>query len=156
MTRRAALALVAAALLGGGAAAVVAALHDGGGSPARPAAVPGPKAAKAAKPTPIDNRIQLSHAASLRLLGWARRFRTCMERRGVALAEPVAHPKQIDLAIEGGSAGAGLARKVPLCGDALGEPPRDSSLQLRPGKLVLYLPRQCLLDPKVTRAGTSS
>jgi hypothetical protein len=156
MTRRAALALVAAALLGGGAAAVVAAVHDGGGAPARPAAAPSAPGAKAAKPTPVDNRIQLSQAESLRLVGWARRFRTCMERRGVALGEPVAHPKEIDLAVEQGPAGAALARKTFACGDELGEPPHRSSLQLRPGKLVLYLPRQCLLDPKVTRAGTSS
>ena len=79
-----------------------------------------------------------------------------MARQGVELGEPVARPKQIDLALERRAATSGLASKVVACGDALGEPPRDSSLQLRPGKLVLYLPRRCLLDPKVATAGTTS
>ena len=34
-------------------------------------------------------------------------------------------------------------------GDAQGGPPHRSSLQYRPGEIVLYLPKQCLLDRKV-------
>jgi hypothetical protein len=104
----------------------------------------------------VDNRIRLGRAESLRLVGWARRFRACMGKQGIELGEPVAHPKQIDLALERPAAASGLASKVVVCGDGLGEPPRDSSLQLRPGKLVLYLPRRCLLDPKVATAATTS
>jgi hypothetical protein len=148
MSRRFALALAAAALLGAGAAVLASALKDDG----RPAPAPPP----AGKATPVDNQIRLGRAESLRLVGWARRFRACMARQGVELGEPVAHPKEIDLALERPAASSGLASKVVACGDALGEPPRDSSLQLRPGKLVLYLPRRCLLDPKVATAGTAS
>jgi hypothetical protein len=148
MSRRFLLALAAAALLGAGAAALASAWKDDGGS--APSPPPAPRARLA------SNQIRLSRAESLRLVGWARRFRACMARRGVELAVPVAHPKQIDLALERPAAGDGLAGKVVACGDALGEPPRRSSLQLRPGKLVLYLPRRCLLDPKVAKAGTAS
>jgi hypothetical protein len=155
MSRRAALMLAAAALVGAGVGAVAAVVAggDGGGrarAPARPVAAP------PVEGTPVDNQIRLGRADSLRLVGWARRFRTCMARQGFPLAEPVAHPKEIDLTLERPAPASGLMSKVVVCGDALGEPPRDSSLQLRPGRLVLYLPRRCLLDPKVATAGTAS
>ena len=148
MTRRAALFLAAAAALGLGAAAAVIAARDD----ARPA----PRQASTAKATPIDNRFRLSRAESLRLVDWAARFRSCMGRHGVVLGAPVAHPKQIDLAIVRAPAQPTLLREVPVCGDGLGGPPRRSSLQLRPGKLVLYLPKQCLLDKTVVNPTTTS
>ena len=148
MTRRTALFLAAAAALGLGAAAAVIAARDD----ARPA----PRQASTAKATPIDNRFRLSRAESLRLVDWAARFRSCMGRHGVVLGAPVAHPKQIDLAIVRAPAQPTLLREVPVCGDGLGGPPRRSSLQLRPGKLVLYLPKQCLLDKTVVNPTTTS
>lgn len=97
----------------------------------------------------VDNRIQLSHRESLRLVSWARRLGVCIDKRGVKVGEPVAYAKQIDLRLYTKSSPAELSPTITECGDSLGEPPRRSSLQFRPGKLVLYLPRQCLLDPKV-------
>lgn len=38
---------------------------------------------------------------------------------------------------------------IVTCGDAQGGPPAKSSLQYRARKILLYLPKQCLLDPKV-------
>ena len=38
------------------------------------------------------------------------------------------------------------------CGERAGDPPHESSLQYRPGKILLYLPKQCLLDKKVAAA----
>ena len=115
-----------------------------------------PAKAAPAKATPIDNRFRLSRAESLLLVDWAERFRSCMARRGVVLGAPVAHPNQIDLAFVRVPAQAALLREVPACGDRLGGPPRKSSLQLRPGKLVLYLPKQCLLDKRVVSGTTTS
>ena len=149
MRRRPLLAAVAAVLVGAGVAAAVIATRDGGDG--RP-----PAPAPAGKATPVSNQIRLGRAESLRLVTWADLFRACMAHRGVALAEPVVHPREIDLALERRAADEALATKVVACGDALGEPPRDSSLQLRPGKLVLYLPRRCLLDAKVARAASGS
>jgi hypothetical protein len=37
------------------------------------------------------------------------------------------------------------------CGDSFGGPPPRSSLQTFEDTIVLYLPKQCLLDPKVER-----
>ena len=148
--RRTALVFAAAAAIGiGVAAGVILSRHDTSAPVQR-------RAAGAAKATPVGNQIRLSHAESVRLVDWAARFRRCMGDRGVVLARPVAHAKEIDLVITRGPTGTTLRRSVFACGDALGEPPRSSSLQLRPGKLVLYLPRQCLLDKKVVNGGRTS
>jgi hypothetical protein len=148
VTRRTALLFAAAAALGVGVAAALLATRDGSS--------PAPRRVATARATPVDNRFRLSRAESLRLVDWAERFRSCMGRRGVVLGAPVAHPKQIDLAFVRVPGRAALLRDVPACGDALGEPPRRSSLQLRPGKLVLYLPKQCLLDKTVVSGTTTS
>ena len=152
MTRRTALLFAAAALVGVGVAAAMIASRDGG-----PAATPSSTAAApAAKATPVSNQIRLSHAESVRLLDWAERLRSCVSRRGVVLGAPVPHETEIDLAIRRGPTGHALLMRVVACGDALGEPPRKSSLQLRGRRLVLYLPKRCLLDKKVERGGTTS
>jgi hypothetical protein len=105
--------------------------------------------ARASRPQQVDNRIQLSHGESLRLVSWAKELRACLDRRGIQVGEPVAYAKQIDLKLHTKGSPEELSPTITGCGDRLGEPPRRSSLQFRPGKLVLYLPRQCLLDPKV-------
>lgn len=72
-----------------------------------------------------------------------------MASRGWALGEltktsthlAMAVPKAID-----------VSRMMPdsiACGDAQGGPPAKSSLQYRDRTILLYLPKQCLLDPKV-------
>jgi hypothetical protein len=155
VTRRTALLFfAAAAAIGVGAAAAVIATRDDP-TPAPRRASPAKAQASPAKATPVDNRFRLSRAESERLVDWATRFRSCMGRRGVVLGKPVAHPKQIDLAIIRAPARSALMRSVPICGDALGEPPRRSSLQLRPSKLVLFLPRRCLLDKRVVSGQAS-
>jgi hypothetical protein len=42
-----------------------------------------------------------------------------------------------------------LLADTETCGEAQGGPPHRSSLQYRPGEIVLYLPKRCLLDKKV-------
>ena len=152
MTRRTALVFAAAALVGVGVAAAVVA-GRGGGSPA---AEPSSTRAAAGTATPVSNQIRLSHAESARLVDWAERLRACVSRRGVVLGAPVPHETEIDLAIRRGPTGQALLMRVVACGDALGEPPRRSSLQLRGRKYVLYLPKRCLLDKRVVRGATSS
>jgi hypothetical protein len=152
VTRRTALFFAAAALVGVGVAAAVIASRGGSGTAARPTPSSTPKAAA----TPVSNQIRLSHAESVRLVDWAARFRACMGRRGVVLGPPVPHETEIDLAIRRGPTEHALLRLVPACGDALGGPPRKSSLQVRARRLVLFLPKRCLLDKKVVRGGTSS
>src|SRR5437588_13123600 len=100
MTRRAALLLAAAVALGVGVAVAVIAGRDGGGPAARPHS-----SEAAARATPVSNQIRLSRAESVRLVDWAARFRTCMAHRGVVLARPVPHEKEIDLPIRNGPTG---------------------------------------------------
>jgi hypothetical protein len=151
--RRTALFFAAAALVGVSVAAAVIASRGGGGAAAEPTST---AAAPAARATPVSNQIRLSHAESQRLVDWAERLRTCVSRRGVVLGAPVPHEAEIDMAIRRGPTGHALLMRVVACGDALGEPPRKSSLQLRGRRLVLYLPKRCLLDKKVERGGTTS
>jgi hypothetical protein len=151
MTRRSALIFAAAAVIGVG---VAAALIARGGS--GPAATPSSSSTANGAATPVSNQIRLSRAESVRLVDWADRLRSCVARRGVVLAAPVLHETEIDLPIRSGPVGQALLRRVVACGDALGEPPRKSSLQLRGRKFVLYLPKQCLLDKTVVNGGRTS
>lgn len=97
-----------------------------------------------------DNRYVLTHRESVGLVAWAKQLRACVRNRGLEVGEPVAYPKQIDLSLRSDRGLDELSPTVTACGDSLGMPPLRSSLQFRRGKLVLYLPKQCLLDPKVT------
>src|SRR5215207_620467 len=103
-----------------------------------------------------DNRYLLSEAESQRLVTWAGKFRACLGERGFRVGEPVAHAKQIELRLYSAASPEELVPTTTACGDSLGEPPRRSSLQFRPGKLILYLPKQCLLDPKVRSSAPSA
>jgi hypothetical protein len=157
VTRRTALLFAAAAALGVGvAAAVIATRHDGAPTAQLTSTAQPTSTAAAAKATPVSNQIRLSHAESVRLLDWADRLRACVSRRGVVLGAPVPHETEIDMAIRRGPTGQALLMRVVGCGDALGGPPRKSSLQLRGRSYVLYLPKRCLLDKRVVRGGTSS
>jgi hypothetical protein len=42
-----------------------------------------------------------------------------------------------------------LLRQTETCAERQGGPPRRASLQYQPREIVLYLPKQCLLDKKV-------
>jgi hypothetical protein len=100
-----------------------------------------------------DNQIVLSRSDSLRLLRWASRFQACMVRRNVAVGPPEASSKQIAMTLRPGR----IPRRVVLrkgiaCGEGLGDPPSDSSLQVFAHEIVLYLPKRCLLDPRVATA----
>jgi hypothetical protein len=95
------------------------------------------------------NQIRLSLTESRRLIDWARRFRTCTAKHGINLGEPVAYSHEIVMPLQTKMALDSIARKTSTCGDDLGGPPPRASVQVRPGKVILYLPRQCLLDPNV-------
>jgi hypothetical protein len=56
---------------------------------------------------------------------------------------------QLTVHVKGSHPKSMLLRTGLSCGDALGGPPRGASLQVFGRAFVLYVPRQCLLDPKV-------
>jgi hypothetical protein len=95
----------------------------------------------------------LSAAQSRRLLTFARDFRSCVNGRGIALGTPSASKTKITMRVPPGTERKRLLRVGVACGERLGEPPPGASLQVyratNPGLVVLYLPKRCLLDPKV-------
>jgi hypothetical protein len=102
--------------------------------------------------TATDNQRVLTHGQSLLLLNWARRFRRCMVASGTDVGAVVPSTTQISMRLPGygGTRAPAVLRKGVACGDKQGGPPPTTSLQYRRGQFVLYLPKQCLLDPKVT------
>jgi hypothetical protein len=72
-----------------------------------------------------------------------------MLAEGIALGPLEKSETQIRMALPPSVDVDELLAKTPTCGDRQGGPPRRSSLQYRPGEIVLYLPKQCLLDKKV-------
>ena len=93
----------------------------------------------------------LSPRQSRRLLTFAERLSACLHEHGVAVGAPRASRTRIELALPKAAQRGEVLTEEAACGDALGGPPPGASLQLRPqvNALLLYLPKYCLLDPKV-------
>jgi hypothetical protein len=96
-----------------------------------------------------DNQIRLTAAESSRLVEWAETFRSCMLTKGNALGPLETSETQIRMALAASVDVERLLADTESCGEAQGGPPHRSSLQYRPGEIVLYLPKRCLLDKKV-------
>jgi hypothetical protein len=95
----------------------------------------------------------LTRRQTRRLLRFADAFYTCMTERGTRLGRPMPLNTKIVLAIPPRINRQRLGRLVISCGDALGGPPADASLQSQQSggsdAVELYLPKRCLLDRKV-------
>jgi hypothetical protein len=96
-----------------------------------------------------SNEKVLTRAQSQRLVEWAGSLRACLRARRFSLGEPAVARTHIDLAVPDGTAFKALVRAGIACGDSLGGPPAASSLQTFADRVVLYLPKRCLLDPDV-------
>ena len=120
------------------------------GASSRPTASgAGPLASDAGPPS--ANQRVLTTAQSERLVDWSVALSACLDQRGFELEQPDVMRSRIELAIAGSPPRAKLLRAVIRCGDGLGGPPPKSSLQTFASKIVIYVPKQCLLDAKVTR-----
>jgi hypothetical protein len=124
----------------GGLAAVLLVLTSGCSGTSR-TSPPGP---------PASNQRALTRDQSQRLVDWAVSLRSCLQKRGFDVGELTATSTQIELAVVG-STRHQLGRAAIRCGDSLGGPPARSSVQSLPSGIVMYLPKQCLLDPKVAK-----
>lgn len=114
--------------------------------------VPAPGGETSTTPTTTsgdDNQIRLTAAESSRLVEWAQTFRSCMLTKGNALGPLETSETQIRMALAASIDVEQLLADTEDCGEAQGGPPHRSSLQYRPGEIVLYLPKRCLLDKKV-------
>jgi hypothetical protein len=98
----------------------------------------------------------LSPAESARLVAWLGRFRACLSERAVETDPMVVTRRELSLRVRKRHPTRRLLAQTLPCGESLGDPPTGSSLQVRAGedRIVLYLPKQCLLDPKVARHET--
>ena len=88
----------------------------------------------------------LSKTESRVLVRYAERVYRCVVARGAKVGAPVASSTRIRMAAETLSADE-LLRYLTACDPEVGPPPPRSSLQARNGQILVYLPKQCLLDP---------
>ena len=100
---------------------------------------------------PQANLKILTPAQTRRLVRYAGDLRACFLRRGVDVDGPVIQSRTITLEA---TTDVGLKRLVALVfsctAPPVGDPPSPSSLQVVDAQtVVLSLPKQCLLDPKV-------
>jgi hypothetical protein len=127
----------------------------GAGTEQAPSAAAGGSNTTTSQASSAGNERVLSAKDSARLVAWLRRFQSCLREHGVESEAIVVTRRELSLRVRTQlSMGSLVSRSLP-CGDALGDPPADSSLQVRPGdnRVVLYLPKRCLLDPKVAQRG---
>jgi hypothetical protein len=125
---------------------------DGKGTPASPGApVSSGKAPSSKAGPPSSNQRILTVVESQRLVDWAVALRACLGGRGLEVEEPSVMRSRIELAVAGSPSRVSFLRMIVRCGDGLGGPPAKSSVQTFASKIVIYLPKQCLLDPKVKK-----
>jgi hypothetical protein len=106
-----------------------------------------------ASPSPAigSNQKVLDARQSARLISWARALRSCLSADGLEAARPRVSRKEIRIPLRSAPAMQVLLARVLRCAEPLGGPPKGSSVQTFETQVILYLPKQCLLDPKVTR-----
>jgi hypothetical protein len=142
------LVFASSALAGIGAAALVIWLSRGLSGVTKPVSLP-----PIAKITSQNNKQRLNSAEIETLEQWARSYRTCAQRRGLLLVEPVVHGNELLMtANKGSKISLPQLRRSLRCTNETGDPPLRTSFVLSGGKLHLYRPRACLLP--VTREKT--
>jgi hypothetical protein len=103
------------------------------------------------------NYTVLSPRQSRRLLTYAENLYACLHMHDVAVGPPRASRTRIQLALPKGARRAAVLTQGVACGDALGGPPPGASQVFRPAAraILVFLPKYCLLDPKVARGAAS-
>jgi hypothetical protein len=116
-------------------------------APASPAEQP---RAQPPSPLPEGNLRILTPAQTRRLFRFAEAVEACLVRNGVDTVALVARRRTITVRSRRAVGLRWLVRIVESC--ALGDPPTWASLQAVDARtLVLSVPKQCLLDPKIRR-----
>ena len=100
---------------------------------------------------PSSNETVLTVRQSQRLVAYASEFGACLRRSGLPVSGPSVTRKLITLAVQRGRTQRQVVQLGLRCGARIGDPPLDSSLQTFADRVVLYVPKQCLIDPRVVR-----
>src|SRR5215210_1085365 len=149
MPRRHALAVLAAVALAVAGVAAVAMHH---GEPAARKAQRSAKLDPAAKKTYAQlaaaNYKILKPTQTTRLLRYADAAYSCMSKR-LRLGRPRPLATRIVMTLPPGATPRAVAELSTSCAMSIGDPPSDSSFQVRGHAVILYLPKYCILDKKV-------
>jgi len=94
------------------------------------------------------NYKSLKPAQTTRLLRYADAAYSCLSKR-LQLGKPRPLQTKIVMALPPGTTARAVAELSANCAISIGDPPSDSSFQVRGHTLILYLPRYCILDKKV-------
>jgi hypothetical protein len=89
----------------------------------------------------------LTPSQSQQLVRFADKEYRCLVAHGAGVSRPVPSPTRITMSAPGLSA-RGLVRLLGACDRVVGPPPVKATLQARPGQVLIYLPKWCLIDPK--------
>lgn len=136
--------------LGIGAAVVTIAVRGGGDGAADASTAPASSAPLRAGAAGDGNRRVFTGEQTRRLVRYATALHECLRARGVGVAAPAKDPRAITIEAEKAIGLGRLVTLVTACAERLGDPPRPSSLQAVDARtIVLTVPKQCLLDPKV-------
>jgi hypothetical protein len=85
-----------------------------------------------------------------RLLRYADAAYACLSKE-LDIGEPRSLRTKIVMALPTGATPASVAQLSLKCAETIGDPPKDTSFQVRGHAVILYLPKFCLLDPKVAQ-----
>jgi hypothetical protein len=85
---------------------------------------------------------------SQHLVSWSAELRRCLLSHELAVGRLRVSRTQIQIPVMRG-AWKTILRNVLACAEPLGGPPARSSVQAFADKVVVYLPKRCLLDKKV-------
>jgi hypothetical protein len=153
VVRRKALLVPAAAIaLGGAVAGVVLATHGGGGEAARvknekPRKPQRESGNKTYAQLVAENYKVLKPQQSKRLLQYADAAYACMSK-DLELRKPRVSPTRIVMALPSGTNASAVIRSMGRCAAKIGDPPLGSTFLLRGHRIILYLPKYCILDKK--------
>lgn len=93
----------------------------------------------------------LTSGKTRRLLRYADAAYACLSKE-LDIGKPRSLQTRIVMDLPAGFTPAAVAQLSLKCAATIGDPPKDSSFQVRGDAVILYLPKYCLLDPKVDRA----
>jgi hypothetical protein len=86
---------------------------------------------------------------SSQLLRYADAAFACMSH-DVELGRPRTSPTKIVMTLPPATKPSAVMRSMGRCATKIGDPPADSSFQLRGHAVIVYLPKYCILDKKTT------